>query len=153
MPGGKVVMPKAYSNISTRQTVIELDTTILDRLVREVPRRSDGIINQVAKAVEGYAKTSMRYTGGGRTYRSGKGGGILHQASSPYQPPSTDTGQLENSIQTRKERPNIYFVDVGSEYGIYLEFGTSRMAPRPFLFPAVEKVEGLLPVVYLELFK
>ena len=32
---------------------------------------------------------------------------------------------------------NVWIVGVGAEYGIYLEFGTSRMPAYPFLVPAV----------------
>lgn len=28
----------------------------------------------------------------------------------------------------------------GAEYGIYVEFGTTRMRARPYLFPALEEV-------------
>ena len=63
-----------------------------------------------------------------------------HQASAPGEPPANDTGHLTNSVSHRMTGPTEGVVEVGAEYGVYLEMGTSRMAPRPFLGPAVEKV-------------
>lgn len=33
-----------------------------------------------------------------------------------------------------------YIVGVGAEYGAYVEFGTSKMAAQPYLFPAARHV-------------
>ena len=57
---------------------------------------------------------------------------LIHQASAPGEPPKTDTGGLVSSIALvlgtmRAE------VGTGLEYGKYLEFGTTRMEPRPWL--------------------
>ena len=51
-----------------------------------------------------------------------------------------DTGALKNSIHVIKERPLERIIADGVEYGIYQEFGTSRMGAQPFLVPAVERV-------------
>lgn len=63
-----------------------------------------------------------------------------HRASAPGEPPAIDTGNLLNSITHRMTGPTEGEVAVGAEYGVYLEMGTRRQAPRPFLGPAVEKV-------------
>lgn len=51
------------------------------------------------------------------------------------------TGNLSNSVGY-----DLYGLEaeIGptASYGIYLEFGTSRMAPRPYMKPALEKHEG-----------
>lgn len=60
--------------------------------------------------------------------------------SSPGHPPAVVTGELKNSIRVVRMSANHYRVVVMAEHGLYLEFGTSRMAPRPFLSPAVEAV-------------
>lgn len=51
------------------------------------------------------------------------------------------TGFLRNSILTKQV--NQYRTDVIVEafYGVFLEFGTSRMAPHPFFIPAIEAVK------------
>lgn len=51
-----------------------------------------------------------------------------------------DTGFLRNSIHTEQSSDLRAEVIVGAEYGLYIEYGTSRMAAQPFLNPAVEFV-------------
>lgn len=48
------------------------------------------------------------------------------------------TGALKNSIQERRVRQLAREINVGVDYGAFVEFGTVRMAPRPYLTPAVE---------------
>ena len=50
-----------------------------------------------------------------------------------------DTGALRNSISTSVSGPS---AEVGPtvHYGVYLEYGTSRMAPQPYRSPALEQV-------------
>ena len=59
-----------------------------------------------------------------------------HQASAPGQAPATDTGRLVNSIRV-DHTPGSLTASVvcGAAYGRSLEFGTRRIAPRPFLRP------------------
>lgn len=67
----------------------------------------------------------------GRTY--GK-----HKASGPGEPPAPDTGNLKNSVWTGVDGEKLVGnVSVGAEYGAFLEFGTAKMAPRPFMRPAL----------------
>lgn len=55
----------------------------------------------------------------------------------PESPNYVRTGRLRNSITHAKDADAAY---VGSnlEYAPYVEMGTSRMRPRPFIKPAVE---------------
>lgn len=63
----------------------------------------------------------------------------MHQASAPGEPPMSDTGRLARRIRVvksgNKRKPR---ASVGTElpYGQMLEFGTTRMAARPWLLPA-----------------
>lgn len=69
-------------------------------------------------------------------------GNVEHQASAPGEPPATDTGNLLNSIQSDisdASRLEVY-VEAQAEYAGALEFGTFKMAPRPFLRPALSNV-------------
>lgn len=51
------------------------------------------------------------------------------------------TEHMRESIQPAPgEHSQQRRVNVGAEYGPYVEFGTVKMSPRPFLGPAVEKV-------------
>lgn len=68
-----------------------------------------------------------------------------HHPSLPGNPPARDTGNLSNSIryEVHSEGQEIYGV-VGStqkdpDYAVYTEYGTNKMAPRPWLRPAMQK--------------
>lgn len=57
-----------------------------------------------------------------------------------------DTGNLLNSIFSYTDLDGLTgYVVVGAFYGIYLEYGTIRMAARPFIAPATE--QALQPFV------
>jgi len=58
--------------------------------------------------------------------------------SAPHEPPAVDTGYLKSSIVTSLKNTKTAILRVGAEYGIYLEYGTEKMQPRPFVLPAIE---------------
>jgi len=62
-----------------------------------------------------------------------------HQASAPGQAPASDTGNLVSQIIVRPKNPDEVAVESNALYSIFLEFGTSKMLARPFLFPATER--------------
>ncbi len=100
--------------------------------VQKAVRKSS--IERVGKAaleVEREAKLSMR-----------AGGGVPPvDRSSPGEPPFVQLGILRASIQSAKLEGDEPAYVVGptkaAAYGKLLEFGTARMAPRPFMFPAL----------------
>ncbi len=73
--------------------------------------------------------------GSGRTYSRG---GRSHQASAPGDGPAVDTGRLRQSIAVVRVADGHYKVGTNVQYAPFLEFGTRRMAPRPFMRPALE---------------
>lgn len=94
-----------------------------------------------AKQIEGDAKKSiLRGQKTGRLYQRRS---VSHRASAPGEAPANDTGRLANSINAQVGRQaNEAEVRAGGgivRYARMLEFGTIRMAARPFMFPAVEK--------------
>ena len=63
----------------------------------------------------------------------------LPRPSLPGNPPRIDTGKLVASIGTesrRMHRKSVVRVGTNVNYGRFLETGTSKMAPRPWLRPA-----------------
>lgn len=74
-------------------------------------------------------------------------GGITgdgHVPSLPGQPPNRDTGDLDGSIETKviAQNPPTVHVTAGgpkAPHAVPLEFGTSKMAERPYMRPATEK--------------
>jgi len=84
-------------------------------------------------------KSIQRGPAGGRTYRK-YNPRRTHTASAPGQPPMTDTGRLANSIEFDREGDLTATVGSKVAYAAYLEYGTSRMAARPYFRPAVERI-------------
>jgi hypothetical protein len=62
---------------------------------------------------------------------------VPHQASAPGEAPATDTGKLVSSIVS-DAKGLTGFVQARSAYAVHLEYGTRRMAARPFMVPAFE---------------
>lgn len=64
--------------------------------------------------------------------------GVSHRASAPGEPPAPDTGRLRQSLRTEYNRELLMGTAIASTaYAQALEFGTSRIAPRPFMRPAL----------------
>lgn len=73
----------------------------------------------------------------------------IHRASAPGDPPTVRTGTLRRSIQAARPTPNRQATRVGWKIGVnvkyagWLEFGTKRMRPRPFVRPVMQKMRTL----------
>lgn len=67
---------------------------------------------------------------------SGAVSGANHQPSSPGEPPNNDTGVLANNIETVQINRLKVEVSSNAPYSQALEFGTSKIAARPFMAPA-----------------
>ena len=83
-----------------------------------------------------------------RSIQSGAKSGIVyekynprrsHKSSAPGQSPASDTGNLVSKIIVKQKSLNVVHVESNADYSAFLEFGTSKMQPRPFMFPAFEK--------------
>jgi phage gpG-like protein len=108
---------------------IDGDDVVLDAI-------TDVVTDTHALAVSGIQrgpKTGARY----------RRGGVVHQASAPGQYPASDTGRLASNVRFELPTPSNMTGRVGTNiaYGPYLEFGTSRMAARPWLLPSFERAK------------
>lgn len=65
--------------------------------------------------------------------------GRFHVPSSPGDPPKADTHTLDRQIESELVEPLKAQVSSNAPYSAFLEFGTSRMEPRPFMRPALAK--------------
>jgi HK97 gp10 family phage protein len=94
-----------------------------------------GVVRGVESVIE-EADSLMRETPRtGREYRRGK---VTHIASSPGNPPAIDTGRLRQGLRTEYNQADLSGTAIAStEYAASLEFGTEKMAPRPFMRPAL----------------
>jgi HK97 gp10 family phage protein len=76
-------------------------------------------------------ETVTRFSQGGNEY--------THVASAPGDAPNTDTGSLVRSIAVEPAAPAAeMFVGSGIDYALFLELGTTKMKPRPWLMPAID---------------
>lgn len=101
----------------------------LERITGEGPERFIGQALFVAgETIQTTAQISI--TNGAQ---SGKG----HVASLPGQPPNADTHRLADNIETVQPSPLRVEVSSNAPYAAALEFGTSKMAERPYMRPAV----------------
>ena len=100
------------------------------------------IVNGTAQNIRTHAiKSIQRGTKSGIVYskkRSKSGKSVEHRASAPGEAPATDEGILANSIKAEIDGKKAEIV-ADTEYAAWLEFGTQKMQPRPFMFPAMEK--------------
>lgn len=121
-----------------------------EQLQRELRRLSDDLRREVGQVVLGAAvemradivTSIQRGPASGITYKKSNPT-RTHTASAPDQPPMSDTGRLANSITF--DRVGDLTATVGSalNYAPWLEYGTSRMAARPFFRPAVERMRPI----------
>lgn len=111
-----------------------------DRLRRQFRNFTPAVVTAASRGVragaliiEADAKQSIRQPGSGRVYGR-------HRASAPGEPPASDTGRLLGSVETVLfDSGLVAEVGTGVEYGGHLEFGTVKMAPRPWLLPAFRR--------------
>lgn len=116
---------------------IHLSDARLQKLQGEARDRAHKAIKKAAFDIEVNAKQSM--TGGPHTGRVYRIGNIMHRSSAPGEAPAVDTGTLINSIGVKMPNELLAVVYAGVEYALHLELGTVRIAPRPFMLPAMER--------------
>lgn len=120
-------LDKAQVNISQAidEAVVDVAHQVRSLAVKSIQEVSNG-------------HTSVRYSQGGNPYN--------HVVSAAGDAPNTDTGKLASSIGVQhKKGSGEAYVSTDDKKAPHLEFGTINMEPRPFLGPALEQKEDLLP--------
>ena len=85
--------------------------------------------NTAVTSIQQGVKSGVTYSRGGKTSRRSAAG----------EPPATDTGFLVNNIALKIDTDGLgVSVESRADYSLALEFGTSKMAARPFMQPALE---------------
>lgn len=98
---------------------------------------SDGLM-ALALMAQGEAQQSiLRGKKSGRVYNRGK---RSHQASAPGEAPANDYGFLASNIKAELADKNTANLRSNAPYSIHLEYGTRKMAARPFLRPAGDRI-------------
>lgn len=126
----------------TTTGVLERIDKSIEKLEQELTYR---IVDEARTLIDSSVPAGRIYRRGsfGRGASRGLGakargkGSRFHRASAPGQPPAEDTGKTYRDISVRRMRKGYYRVRFGGAAG-YLEFGTSRMKPRPYILKAVE---------------
>jgi HK97 gp10 family phage protein len=111
-----------------------------DRIKQSVAIEVNKAVFASAQRVAAEAKKSI--LDGQKSGRFYKHRSVTHRASAPGEPPASDTGRLVNSINAQLSGPGEAEAIAGNaavKYARFLEFGTSRIAARPFFLPALEK--------------
>lgn len=99
----------------------------------DVRKSGRAVISNLAFAVEAEIKRLMTLPKHGRRYKN-------HIASAPGEAPAVDTGNLINSIRTTIKSDTEAVIEIPAEYAEGLEFGTDKIAARPFARPAITGV-------------
>lgn len=109
----------------------------LERLKRMRSQRTAEEITRIL-----YAGGQMIELDAEQSITSGSVSGKNHVPSLPGQPPNADTRHLDTNIETEiktgSRNPTVH-VESKAAYSAFLEFGTSKMAERPFMRPALAK--------------
>jgi hypothetical protein len=119
---------------------VKVDVSGLQRVIANEPKRVDAWLRGVAITMVGDIKLSFNTGPAGRSYKRGKS--RYHIASSPGNPPNSDTGALVGSIRQAAAGNLTYHIQSSGDYGPLLEYGTSKMSPRKFMGPVFDDWRG-----------
>lgn len=90
-----------------------------------------------------FAAGNLIETHAEQSITNGSVSGANHVPSAPGEPPNADTRLLDTSIETTGSKQKMkVFVTSNAPYSLALEQGTSKMAARPFMGPAVRAKRG-----------
>ena len=118
------------------------DIESLTRSLKQIPssmgKKATAATSEACRLLRADIVQSISYKGTGRTYEKYRPR-RTHTASAPNEPPATDTGFLVNNIFVKFDSDKLgVSVESRANYSLALEFGTSKMAARPFMQPALE---------------
>lgn len=105
-----------------------------DRVIDQIRTAANiGVMNGAEMVREEALRSITQDPKTGRKYP-----GLPNRSSAPGESPASQLGRLVASIETRPDPANVRaVVNAGTAYARILEMGTGRMAPRPFLRPAL----------------
>lgn len=115
-------MADIFKNIEALKSKAEAETA------RAVRATAQAIRNDAIISVKSHLSAGNVYTRGA----------VKHVASKPGSPPNQDRGTLTRNIRVTMNDDLTADISSNAPYSAALEFGTSNMAARPFMTPAVE---------------
>lgn len=130
-------------NQSLQAALQEMDVRI-QRIIQAGVASTYESVGQLADAGKEEVHRLIRHKGTYKDYLAKDG--TIRTSSQPGEPPASDTGNpldksiVSTRISRRNENPAKAAFGSTASYAAHLEYGTSRMAPRPFMRPAREHV-------------
>ena len=130
---------------SLNRAIKELDIRI-QRIIQAGVSSTYESVGQLADRGKDYVQESIRHEGTYKSYIDKRGNSRM--SSAPGEAPASAAGNdLDKSIYSKKiskrnANPAIAEFGSTSPYAMSLEYGTEKMAPRPFMRPAVEKLRS-----------
>jgi HK97 gp10 family phage protein len=126
----------------------KIDLTSFRRKTRRFKERAEqelmAALTSIGFRIQEEAITSI--TQDPKTGRTYKRRSVTHTASAPGEAPASDTGRLVGSFAVKPNRAKkSVTIKAGGgnvKYAHALEFGTNKMAERPFMRPAVKKAKA-----------
>src|SRR5262245_47156379 len=121
---------------------MKVEAVIMPEIKRSVIGDLKAIIEADLNALRAAMIQEFNEPKTGRQYR--RPSGAKYTASAPGEPPAIRTGALERSISEPnvQESPGevVGQIVIGADYAVGLEYGRARVAPRPFVIPAIEEL-------------
>lgn len=148
---------EASRKVQTAGHMLASEAKLMMRTPKSGHTYRRGAITTRGLKVGGRAYKKWRGSGAKATFSGGKAfivtGYRSHRASAPGEAPAMDTGQLVNSIGVSKRGWMTVAVTAHTPYAMPLEFGTRKMAARPFFRPSAAKVQIWLTDAILDIFR
>lgn len=127
--------------MANRDVVVTVDTSRLNRLMRNFPGNVDEAVRTIAFAIEGKAKVRAPIDTGAL-----RASIYTRTSKSNGRDPAWTEARAKNSKVTLSDlpQPGEHEAVVGPSvnYAIDVELGTSRRAATPYLVPAVRETES-----------
>jgi HK97 gp10 family phage protein len=117
-------MPRQYNHLPQAAVMLHQQAS---KAVKKIAFDLEALAKSKCKRVTGYCADSIYvHTWDTSNYGQGVSGG--------------KEGAYLLSDVGRPEHDQAAFVGVGANYGVYLEYGTSRMPAQPYMTPAAEEL-------------
>lgn len=127
----------------------------LDKEHKDKQKRMQKALRDASLLVIAEIQKKMTASTGGRKYPSRGAKGKIHIASLPGNAPAKDIGELRGSLKYDLKKIHAAIL---SEVGVmgktmatrasYLEYGTSKMKARPFLFTTVQELRPRIKAIF-----
>lgn len=123
-----------------------MKVALVNRIPEAKKKIKEDAYARMVKAVNAVRNETLVTLSGNRSGRTYFVPGTMrtYTASSPGEPPAVATGQLRQSVRTQVDNSSSMIIGyVGSTliYAPCLEFGTRKMAARPWLKKSFEKTD------------